>query len=44
VCTLEQPLAALRKAQANKLFGIVLSGYRIDASAYGGGHRPDHSA
>lgn len=36
VCAEEQPLAALRKAQANELFGIVLSGHRIDAAAYGG--------
>lgn len=34
VCALDQPLAALRRARANKMFGVVLSGYRIDDAAY----------
>jgi len=38
VCSVTQRLAALRKAQAGKLFGIVLCGDRIDEAAYGGGH------
>ena len=42
VCNVNEPLAALRKAQANKLFGIVLCGDRIDEAAYGGGHVSVH--
>lgn len=40
VCRTGQPLAALRKAQANKLFGVVLCAYRIDEVAYLGGQDP----
>lgn len=43
VCALEQPLAALRKAQANKLFGVVLAGDRVDEAAYGGGQGAAHA-
>ena len=43
VCASEQPLSALRKAQTNKLLGLVLSGYQIDESAYRGGQESDHA-
>lgn len=43
VCAQEQPLAALRKRQASKAFGVVLTGHRIDEAAYGGGHGAAHA-
>lgn len=34
VCAMDESVATLRKAQAHKLFGIVLSAYPLDEAAY----------